>query len=76
MVKVERKGKIRYIYCKNCDSILSFSEKDKKYDSGEDWYDEYIICPECEKKVIILQVYTIGGVDYKNKYDKKRIRDI
>lgn len=76
MVKVEKKGKIRYIYCNDCDSILSFSEKDKKWNSGEDWYNEYIICPECGKKVIILDVYTIGGVDYKNRYDKKRIEDV
>lgn len=73
MVKVEKKGRLRYVYCEDCDSILSFSKQDKKWESGEDWYNEYIICPECGKKVIILQAYTIGGVDYKNKYYKKRI---
>lgn len=76
MVKVERKGKIRYIYCEGCNSILSFSEKDKQYRSEEDWYNEYIICPECGKKVTVLDVCTIGGNDYRSRYDKKRIEDV
>ena len=76
MVKVEKKERVRYVYCKNCDAILSFSKKDIKRRSAEDWYNEYIICPECGKKVTILDVNTFDGHNYRNSYDKKRMEDV
>lgn len=62
----------REIECKNCGALLSYcdSEVIKKSDCyevfGGDWHsysEEYIICPECKKKIVFSSI--IDGKEQK-----------
>lgn len=73
MVKVERDGRIRYVKCNNCNSVLSFKKEDEHYQGEENWGRMYITCPCCNSSVTVFES---EGYDYMKNYSKARIEDI
>ena len=60
MIKVEKKGKKRYIECGNCGSILSFELGDERVRAVM----KIIRCPECEVEVVTAECKDDGWVGY------------
>lgn len=73
MVKVERDGRIKYIKCYSCNSVLSFEEGDECYQGGETWGRTYVVCPCCNSSVTVFES---EGFDYMKNYSKVRLEDI
>lgn len=73
MVKVERDGRIRYVKCNNCNSVLSFKKEDEYYQGEENWGRMYITCPCCNSSVTVFES---EGYDYMKDYSKAWIEDI
>lgn len=73
MVKVEKDGRIKYVKCLNCNSILSFIKEDEQYQGKETYGRMYIICPCCNSSVTTFES---EGYDYIKRYSKARIEDV
>ena len=53
------KGRTSNVYmireCDNCHAILEFPSNEVTCENGRYFHREYIICPNCENKVIVLE---------------------
>lgn len=41
--------------CENCNAIIEFPSNQVSTKAGRGFYKEYIICPNCNKEVIVLE---------------------
>ena len=53
------KGRTSNVYmireCDNCHAILEFPSNQVSCENGRHFHREYIICPNCQNKVIVLE---------------------
>jgi ribosomal protein S27E len=63
MVQVVGKdtGAIKRCTCKNCGSILDYTQNEVESRGGKDyggynWYEEYIRCPTCQSHVVVYSL--------------------
>lgn len=66
MIKIIKRGHARYcMMCESCDCVFTFEGSDIKNSSNPSDWIEYIECPECGRRINIVN-HAIYGFKEKN----------